>query len=586
MKRKHANDEDTESIFGLLPDKTERTPTDGLGDYHLHIPTTPNVEMKTPYNKIRDAIYSNDTERLNKLIDEEKLNINLPDERGNCHLHIAAFKGHDECVQILLANGAGVNARDGFGNVPLHFAAKYKHIKTLEVLSEMQGVDFDAINQKGGTALKIAAFEGHDEVVRVLLEKGAKVDIITQGETLYKYQALHLAAKSGHVAIVQVLIDAKADVNARDEFGNTPIIIAAAHNHLNVVNFLLTEELVDVDAVNEGKINALHYAACIGSVEIVQSLLRRADVNALGGEVKFSALHIAAEGNHPDIARILIGQNANIDLVDDKDNAPIHIAANNGNTVIVKLLLAKKAKFNEVNKDGMTPLLLALKNKKSEVAIELIREGADLNLIDKNGDNPLCIAASNGLNEVIDEVLNALLVVEVLDGNREKVDIINKKHDIYQYQALHLAVIGGHDAIVKTLIKEGAKLDAPDLYGNTPLLLAIINKKSEVAITLIKEGSKIDTVNNQGDNALEIARFHGLDKVVEALSIGKVVEALSKIAKKTAGFNPTVASSYKEACVGEKRPSSAAQTSKESSTSRKLAEESPKKKSGVGGSRK
>ena len=549
--------------------------------------------METPYKQIRDAIYSNNTELLRTLIDGKNidinapdergnyhlhidgknLDINLPDERGNCHLHIAAFKGHVECVKILLANRANVNARDTFRNTPLHFAAKYNHIETSEVLSKAQGVDFDAINEKGGTALNIAAFEGHEELVRVLLKNGVKANIINQMEAPYKYQALHLAARSGHFEIVGALINAGADVNARDEFGNTPLIVAAANKRLNVVNFLLTEEVVNINALNEGKISALHYAVCIGNVEIAKALADRADVNALCGEVKFSALHIAAEKNNADIAKILIEKNANIDLVDDKGNAPIHIAANNGNAGIVELLLENKAKFNEVNKDRMTPLLFALKNKKSEVAIKLIRIGANLNLIDNNGDNPLCISASYGLNEVVDEILKALSAVEILLGNREKVDIINQRHTIYQYQALHLAAKNGHLAIVKTLIRAGADLDAPDIYGNTPLQVAIINKKSEVAITLIKKGAKINEVNNQGNTALELANFHGL---------GKVFEVLSKRANQTVGFNPTGPSSYKEAYKEKKRPSPEAQTSEE--LVGRLAGESPQKKSaGKGG---
>ena len=252
--------------------------------------------METPYKQIRDAIYSNNTELLRTLIDgknldinapdergnyhlhidEKNLDINLRDERGNCHLHIAAFKGHVECVKILLANRANVNARDAFRNTPLHLAAKYNHIETLEALSKAQGVDFDAINEKGGTALNIAAFEGHEELVRVLLKNGVKANIINQMEAPYKYQALHLAAKNGHLAIVKTLIRAGADLDAPDIYGNTPLQVAII-NKKSEVAITLIKKGAKINEVNNQGNTALELANFHGLGKVFEVLSKRAN---------------------------------------------------------------------------------------------------------------------------------------------------------------------------------------------------------------------------------------------------------------------------------------------------------------------
>jgi ankyrin repeat protein len=59
--------------------------------------------------------------------------VNTVDKKGDTPLHHAAFRGHDDILQLLLNHGASVNAVDNNGYTPLHFAASWGHVKCIKV---------------------------------------------------------------------------------------------------------------------------------------------------------------------------------------------------------------------------------------------------------------------------------------------------------------------------------------------------------------------------------------------------------------------------------------------------------------------
>ncbi|KAL9064791.1 MAG: hypothetical protein Q9161_008646 [Pseudevernia consocians] len=94
------------------------------------------------------------------------------------------------------------------------------------------------INARGGSysnALQAALVKGHDEIVQILLDRGAEIYV----RDVYERTALQMASSKGHNQIVEMLLDRGANVNARDDSGNTALHAASYRGHDKIVQILL-----------------------------------------------------------------------------------------------------------------------------------------------------------------------------------------------------------------------------------------------------------------------------------------------------------------------------------------------------------
>ncbi|RDL30694.1 uncharacterized protein BP5553_10039 [Venustampulla echinocandica] len=155
--------------------------------------------------------------------------VNQKNLKGNSALFVAALRGHEVIVQLLLENGADIEA--GAGNV-LQIAALEGHQAVVQLLLQ-KGVDVNALCNHGETALHRVAWSGDTAIL--LLEKGADVNASYN----YSETALYRAAFSGHTAIVQLLLEKGADVNALCKDGKTALHGAAWSGHTAIVQLLL-----------------------------------------------------------------------------------------------------------------------------------------------------------------------------------------------------------------------------------------------------------------------------------------------------------------------------------------------------------
>lgn len=199
-------------------------------------------------------------------------------------------------VEILLDKGADVNAITDLHGPGLYEASATGDVQILQMLLD-KGADVDARHRwrTRSSALQVAAYEGHNRIIEILLENGADAT-----------GALQEAAGKGHEKTVQILLEHGVDVNARDKGakGLSALQVAAIKGHNRVIEILLKH---GADATG-----ALQEATGKRHGEAVQTLLEHGvDVN--NAECEYgSALLVAVVVGNRRIAEALLDQTASI----------------------------------------------------------------------------------------------------------------------------------------------------------------------------------------------------------------------------------------------------------------------------------
>ncbi len=142
--------------------------------------------------------------------------------------------------------------------------------KTPNVVHELvkpRSPPFEA--RRDRSLLGIALARGYRDMALFLIERGAELD---PGADHNQRTLLHEAARGGHPELISLLVENGLDVNAEDEYGNTPLLLATRPAHSQAVKTLI-EAGADVNASNSGGVTPLHDAASGGQVEIVRMLL-------------------------------------------------------------------------------------------------------------------------------------------------------------------------------------------------------------------------------------------------------------------------------------------------------------------------
>ena len=184
----------------------------------------------------------------------------------------AAKEGNTAIVERILAvDGVDVNAKNNEGETALICAANFGRTEIAKLLLAVPGIDVNAKDRFERTALIRAAEEVHTEIVKLLL---AVPGIDVNAKDMDGETALLCAVLRDRTEIAKLLLAVDGvDVNAKDKNGKTALIMVAEEGHTEIVKLLLAVDGVDVNAKDKDGRTALRIAAKEGHTEIVEQLL-------------------------------------------------------------------------------------------------------------------------------------------------------------------------------------------------------------------------------------------------------------------------------------------------------------------------
>jgi len=160
--------------------------------------------------------------------------------RGCTPLGLAAFKGDLARIKALLGKGTDINVQDRVGRTALHLAALHERVDVVRILLEA-GAEVDVTDLRYGfRPLHFAARKGNVGACELLIKYGSDIDAQSlQGET-----ALHLAAINVHPAVVTILLKYLARADICDSNNKTPLQYAEANGHTEIAD-LIREHVAD-----------------------------------------------------------------------------------------------------------------------------------------------------------------------------------------------------------------------------------------------------------------------------------------------------------------------------------------------------
>lgn len=499
----------------------------------------PNAAARDRKNAMHIAVRSNQHNLL-PFLTRAGVNINGRDEDGQTPLHYALFPLRPELAKTLLDLGADAAAADKQGETSLMKAIDQGEIDVVrDVLSRpaaLRTINTATTHNTRETALHMAVRRNRPDIVNLLLDSGSLVNtrnalrqtplflafeltmpamaelLISRGadvakcpaDTRTKRHLIHIAAKDEKTPLLKLLLDHGANINARNEDGNTALNLSLdapsgpplLKNLKALLDAGASTETPDkwgrraIDQVNYFRRDPL-------SVEAAKMLLERGadpDISP-HPDMRSSPLHMATRQEQIELMDMLIQAGADLNSRDRGDMAtPLIDAARFNCQTSVNKLLASGANTGAADGEGRTALHMAVFSNHNNIVSALLDAGADPNAPDNLGQTPLLLAFKRGYTHMA----NAMI------AKGARIDTVDKDGGTI----LHAAAEDSDNVKrLPDLLKKASGIDinAADLQGDTPLLRAVKTRHEPMAMAFLKEGADATRTNKDGETALMAA---------------------------------------------------------------------------------
>lgn len=492
---------------------------------------TPETLGMGKYQRFRFDV---STGKINKVRETLKSNpgfVNKVQPGWGTALHEAARSGRAKIAELLLADGADVNAKDGQGDTPLQVAIAWGgHENVVKVLIAHKA-DINSRDNDGNTPLWSAAARGYTNIIALLLRNGADVN----ARDKYGDCPLSAAIENNRYGVVPLLLSNGADPAIADLSGDTMLDRAALQDSPALAKMLLlcykgtkgaailsnafssAFQFGHMDVAVPIAISALRFesnsiqaAAFEGDGDDVRARLHsQPDLLNARDFLGLTPLHRAVQGGRNSMVDFLLAKGANINSTDQNGNTPLHWAVFMGQTNIVKTLIIHKADLNAKGAGRKTPLHLAIQQGFLSIAGMLLKAGADPNVVATGGQTPLWIA--------------------VADGNPKAVELLKYFHANFNVPGYEGTLFQAWAAgkpnleVADLLLTNGCDVNAKGYEGKTPLhvLIETIRFRREqpgqiqAVQWLLDHKAEVNATDDKGETPLALLQWRNRGRVIE-----------------------------------------------------------------------
>lgn len=338
----------------------------GLSVVHAQTPPPQSKDALGP--AFRTACWKGDLAQVTSLFNQGAP-LEGRDSLGRTPLFLACH-GDPDVVKFLLAHGAKIDATEDDGDFPIANACQFGDLASAQMLLAAGAeAQLAHINKKGHTALMMAAREGRDALVSLLIDR--HVDVNQNGPY---GSAIWSAVAEDKQGAVELLLDAGADMN------------------------LKSDEPVDP---KRPRITLLSCAVGTNDLNLMGILLAHgADING-AGEDGTTPLWSAVGWGGANTVLYLINKGSDVNRANDSGVTPLMIATACKDVPILQALLQHGAKLETTDKEGRTALMYACRDDVTPAVQFLVSQGAKINGVDVHGETALTYAGDRGNTKLV-----------------------------------------------------------------------------------------------------------------------------------------------------------------------------------------
>ena len=499
---------------------------------------------------------------------EAEADIAVASKSGKTALHyVSYYSGNADLAKLLINAGSPINILDGRNKTPLDYAIAKKRAEVVELIRSEDGktanelaavgnifaaaevgdlvaikkhiengVDLNATNKQGYTALQMAVRRGQKDATALLLKNGANVNAQRKGKT-----SLDFAGKQEEI---QALLREKGGKTGGEIKAAGSIFLASELGLVDAVNAQLAAG-VDVNGKNKSGYTALHLASKKGRAQVVEILLEaKADI-AIPSKSGKTALHyIVYYNGNPDLAKLLLDAEAPVNLRDGRNKTSLDYAVSKKRSELVELLRSKGAKTGS-ELAAAENIFAAAEVGDLEAIQKHLEDGVGLNATNKQGYTALHIAVRRGQKDAVALLVDKGANVNAQHKGKTSLDFAGKQEEIKTLLrekggktgrelkaagSIFSAAKSGLMDAVKTHLTAGADVNAKNDNGYTAMHLAAKNGHVEVVGLLLQAKADITIASKSGKTALHYVTYYNenFELVERLLNAGAPVNVLDK----------------------------------------------------------